>query len=77
MIRGFPIALLLVLGLTDCTMPLSCGAHAAATPSSDDTSLDGRLVRCSALGAKAHDDPECEGAFEEARKRILPLPAEK
>ena len=65
---------LLLLCLADCTMPLRCGSDAPAVQSSDDATLDGRLMRCSALGTKAHDDPDCEAAFAEARRRVLPPP---
>lgn len=64
----------LILCLAGCTMPLRCGPDATASLSSDDAALDGRLVRCGALGVKAHDDPDCESAFAQARRRVLPPP---
>jgi conjugative transfer region protein TrbK len=67
----------LVLCLAGCTVPLRCGPEATATTSSSDATLDGRLVRCSALGTTAHDDPDCKNVFAEARRRILPTPQEK
>ncbi len=68
---------LLLVALAGCTMPLRCGSETPAVSSSADATLDGRLVRCSALGGKAHDDPDCESAFAEARRRILPPTPEK
>lgn len=67
----------LAFTLAGCAMPLRCGPEAAAAPSSADATLDGRLVRCSALGEKAHGDPDCESTFAEARQRILPPTSEK
>lgn len=73
-----PLALaVLLLCLTGCAASLRGGPEASASLSQADTALDGRLVRCSALGPKAHEDPDCESAFAEARRRILPAIREK
>lgn len=63
----------LALGVAACAVPLRSGDN---TPNVD-AALDGRLVRCSALGVQAQDDADCISAFAEARRRILPEPAEK
>ena len=41
------------------------------------TTLDARLTRCAALGDKAAADTDCHSAWDEARRRILPVPPEK
>lgn len=66
----------LALGLCACAVPLR-GPDTQAALSSNDATLDGRLVRCSALGAQAQDDPDCVSAFAEARRRILPISPEE
>jgi conjugative transfer region protein TrbK len=59
--------------LTGCTVPLRCEPDAAPGRTDGVTALDGRLMRCGALGAKAAaDDPDCQSAWAEARGRILP-----
>ena len=69
--------LLLASALSDCTVPLgSWSSHAAVSPD-DGTALDARLARCAALGANASADADCQNAWAEARRRILPSPAEK
>ncbi|MFT6672884.1 MAG: conjugative transfer region protein TrbK [Afipia broomeae] len=65
---------LIALAVTGCTVPLR-EARDQATPSRDP--LDARLERCSALGTKNTEDADCQSAFAEARKRILPLPQGK
>ncbi|HWV51666.1 putative entry exclusion protein TrbK-alt [Pseudorhodoplanes sp.] len=74
--RTFLIVSLIALLLAGCTTPLRSG-DGGATVSNSDAALDGRLLRCSALGAKAQDDPDCVAAFSEARSRILPIAPEK
>lgn len=64
------------LGLAGCAVSLR-GTDSGASPTSSDTALDGRLVRCSALGVGAQDDPDCISAFAEARRRIVPAAPEK
>ena len=69
--------LLLACALSGCTVPLSSwSSHPAVSPD-DGTALDARLARCAALGANASTDADCQGAWAEARRRILPVPAEK
>jgi conjugative transfer region protein TrbK len=59
--------------LAGCTVPLRCEPDAVLGHSEGSSALDGRLMRCSALGAKAAaDDPDCESAWAEARQSILP-----
>jgi conjugative transfer region protein TrbK len=69
------VSVLAVL-LMGCAGPLR-GSDSGAVLSNSDAALDGRLVRCSALGAAAQDDPDCVAAFAEARSRILPIAPEK
>jgi conjugative transfer region protein TrbK len=66
------IALLFLIALTTtgCTIPLRQARDETPPPASDP--LDARLERCSALGTKNIDDADCQSAFAEARKRILP-----
>jgi conjugative transfer region protein TrbK len=69
--------LLLAASLSGCTIPLgSWGSHLAA-PSDDRSALDARLTRCAALGANASADADCQNAWAEARRRILPSAPEK
>jgi conjugative transfer region protein TrbK len=61
--------------LTGCTIPLGSGTNKLPPPSEDADALDARLNRCAALGAKAAAaDTDCQNAWAEARRRILPLP---
>lgn len=72
------IATLLLFGaLSGCTIPLSSWSSRPATPPDDGTALDARLTRCAALGANASGDADCQSAWAETRRRILPVPAEK
>ena len=64
--------LLIALAATGCTIPLRQARDEAPPPVSDP--LDARLERCSTLGARNTDDPDCKSAFAEARRGILPLP---
>jgi conjugative transfer region protein TrbK len=69
--RGPLFAIVFVaLSLAGCALSLR-GADGDASVTHSDAALDGRLVRCSALGTAAHDDPDCIKAFAEARSRIL------
>jgi len=43
----------------------------------DGTALDARLTRCAALGANASTDADCQNAWAEGRRRIMPVPPEK
>ncbi len=64
--------------LAGCTVPLRCEPDAALGHADGSSALDGRLMRCSALGAEAAaDDPDCQSAWAEARQRILPPPMGK
>lgn len=69
--------LLLAGSLSGCTIPLSSWSGRPAAPADDGTALDARLTRCAALGANASSDTDCQNAWAEARRRILPVPAEK
>ncbi len=62
--------LLIALSASACTIPLRQARDEAPPPASDP--LDARLQRCSTLGVKNVDDADCQSAFAEARKRILP-----
>ncbi len=77
--RGFGMisALLLTGFLSGCTIPLSSWSSRPAAPADDGTELDARLTRCAALGANASRDTDCQNAWAEARRRVLPAPAEK
>ena len=69
--------ILLAAALAGCTVPLaSWSSHLAGAPD-DGTTLDARLTRCAALGDKAAADTDCHSAWDEARRRILPVPPEK
>ncbi len=74
LVRTAPL-LLIALTAAGCSIPLRQARDEAPPPASDP--LDARLERCSALGAKNVDDPDCQSAFAEARKRILPPPTGK
>ena len=69
--------LLLFVALSCCTIPLSSWSSRTAVSPDDGTALDGRLARCGALGANASADADCQNAWAEARRRILPAPPEK
>jgi conjugative transfer region protein TrbK len=69
-------SLLLAAALSGCTIPLSSWSSRPAV-SPDGAALDGRLTRCAALGANASADADCQNAWAEARRRILPVPPEK
>jgi conjugative transfer region protein TrbK len=69
--------LLLACALSGCTVPLSSWSSHSAAPHDDGTALDARLTRCAALGANASADADCQNAWAEARRRILPVPPEK
>ena len=73
LVRTAPL-LLIALTAAGCTIPLRDARNELA-PAIDP--LDARLERCSTLGAKNVDDPDCQSAFAEARKRILPPPTGK
>jgi conjugative transfer region protein TrbK len=67
---------LIALTAAGCTIPLREARDEAPPPASDP--LDGRLLRCSALGPKAAaDDADCQSAWAEARQRIQPPPMGK
>ncbi len=69
--------ILLAAALGGCTVPLgSWSSHLAGSPD-DGSALDARLTRCAALGDKAASDTDCQSAWTEARRRILPVPPEK
>lgn len=74
--RSLTIVFCLAILLAGCATPLRSTAGDTAASNSD-AALDGRLVRCSALGPQAQDDPDCVSAFAEARRRILPIAPEK
>jgi conjugative transfer region protein TrbK len=68
-------SLLLAAALSGCTIPLSSwSSRPAVSPDDDGTALDARLTRCAALGANASADADCQNAWAEARRRILPSP---
>lgn len=69
------LLLLIALTATGCTIPLRPVRNDTTPPGSD--ALDMRLQRCSMLGSRNVDDPDCQSAFAEARKRILPPPMGK
>ena len=70
-------ALLLFGALSGCTVPLSSWSSRSTVSPDDGTALDARLARCAALGANASNDSDCQTAWAEARRRILPVPPEK
>ena len=61
--------------LGGCTIPLR--TDGTSSGADDGTALDGRLSRCAALGDKASTDADCQTAWAEARRRILPPAPEK
>jgi conjugative transfer region protein TrbK len=69
--------LLLAVALSGCTIPLSSWSSRPAAAPNDGAALDARLTRCAALGANASTDADCQNAWAAARRRILPVPAEK
>jgi conjugative transfer region protein TrbK len=69
--------LLLACALSGCTIPLSSWSSRPSAPLDDGTVLDARLARCAALGANTSNDPDCQSAWAEARRRILPSAPEK
>lgn len=72
------ISTLLLFGaLSGCTVPLSSGSSRSMVSPGDGMALDARLARCAALGANASADADCQTAWAEARRRILPVPPEK
>jgi len=76
--RCAAISTLLLFGaLSGCTIPLSSWSSRPAVSPDDGTALDARLTRCAALGANASADADCQKAWAEARRRILPVPPEK
>ncbi len=75
--RSTSLVILLALALGGCTVPLTGWSSRPAAPADDGKALDGRLARCAALGASASGDADCQSAWAEARRRILPIPLEK
>jgi len=72
------ISTLLLFGaLSACTVPLSSWSSRSTVPPDDGMALDARLARCAALGASASADADCQNAWAEARRRILPSAPEK
>jgi len=69
--------LLLACALNGCAIPLSSWSSRSTAPPDDGAALDGRLTRCAALGAKPSADADCQNAWAEARRRILPVPPER
>lgn len=69
--------LLFACVISGCTIPLSSWSSRPAVSPDDGTALDARLARCAALGANASNDSDCQSAWAEARRRILPVPSEK
>ena len=69
--------LLFACAISGCTIPLSNWSSRPAVSPDDGTALDARLARCAALGANASNDSDCQTAWAEARRRILPMPSEK
>ena len=69
--------LLLACVVSGCTVPLSSWSSRPATSPDDGTALDARLARCAALGTSASADADCQKAWAEARRRILPSAPEK
>jgi conjugative transfer region protein TrbK len=75
---GVAFIVFIAICLAGCTIPLRCESDAVLGHAEDSSALDGRLMRCSALGPKAApDDPDCQNAWAEARQRILPPPTGK
>ena len=78
MLRCGVISTLLLVGiLSGCTVPLSSWSSSSAAPPDDGTALDARLARCAALGTGASTEADCQNAWAEARRRILPSAPEK
>jgi conjugative transfer region protein TrbK len=71
---GTAVLSLVAIAVAGCTIPLR-DARNELPPAGDP--LDARLERCSTLGAMNVDDADCQSAFAEARKRLLPLPGGK
>ena len=72
------ISTLLLFGaLSACTVPLSSWSSRPAVSPDDGTALDARLAGCAALGPGASADADCQNAWAEARRRILPSAPEK
>lgn len=69
--------LLFACAISGCTIPLSSWSSRPAVSPDDGTALDARLARCAALGANASNDPDCQSAWAEARRRILSSAPEK
>ena len=69
--------LLLACALSGCTIPLSSWSGRSVAAPDDGSALDTRLARCAALGASASADADCQNAWAEARRRILPSAPEK
>ena len=69
--------LLLSVALSGCTIPLSSWSSRPAVSPDDGTALDARLARCAALNTNASADADCQNAWAEARRRILPPAPEK
>ena len=63
--------------LSGCTVPLSSWSSRPVVSPDDGTALDARLARCAALSANASNDADCQTAWAEAHRRILPLTPEK
>jgi conjugative transfer region protein TrbK len=74
MLRGAVITAVVATLLAGCTIPLGSGTNKPPPPAEDGDALDARLNRCAALGAAAAADTDCQNAWAEARRRILPLP---
>jgi conjugative transfer region protein TrbK len=80
LMRSRVVALIVFIAtsLAGCTVPLRCEPDAVLGHAEGPSALDGRLMRCGALGAKAAaEDPDCQSAWAEARQRILPPPTGK
>jgi len=72
------ISTLLLFGaLSGRTVPLSSESNRFAVSPDDATALDARLARCAAIGTNASTNADCQNAWAEARRRILPVPPEK
>jgi conjugative transfer region protein TrbK len=74
---GAVSTLLLFGALSGCTVPLSSWSSRPAVSPDDGMALDARLTRCAGLGANALNDADCQNAWAEARRRILPSAPEK
>jgi conjugative transfer region protein TrbK len=76
--RVVALIVLITTCLAGCTVPLRCEPDAVPGHADGSSALDGRLMSCSALGAKAAtEDPDCQSAWAEARQRIVPPPTGK